>query len=96
MSPPSWPACLPTAAIVDVAGIAVDPCWGRRGLFFANVGLGGGPTPVRQFLPDLLDRVWRRRIDPGKVFDMTLPLDQVGDGYGAIDERRAIKVLLRA
>lgn len=51
---------------------------------------------MRQFLPDLLDRVWRRRIDPGKVFDMTLPLEQVADGYGAIDECRAIKVLLRA
>lgn len=66
-----------------------------REMFFANVGLRGGPAPVRQFLPDLLDRVWRRRIDPGKVFDMTLPLDQVADGYRAMDERRAIKVLLR-
>jgi threonine dehydrogenase-like Zn-dependent dehydrogenase len=50
---------------------------------------------VRHYLPDLLDRVWNRRIDPGKVFDMVLPLEQVAEGYRAMDERRAIKVLLR-
>ena len=64
-------------------------------LFWPNVGLRGGPAPVRHYLPDLLDRVWNRRIDPGKVFDMVLPLEQVAAGYRAMDERRAIKVLLR-
>ncbi len=64
-------------------------------MFFSNVGLRGGPAPVRQFLPDLLERVWNRRIDPGKVLDMVLPLEQVAEGYRAMDERRAIKVLLR-
>ena len=62
--------------------------------FWRNVGVRGGPAPVRHYLPDLLARVWNRRIDPGKVFDMELPLEQVGDAYRAMDERRAIKVLL--
>jgi threonine dehydrogenase-like Zn-dependent dehydrogenase len=64
-------------------------------LFFAHVHLHGGPAPVRRFLPQLIDLVWRRRINPGKVFDLTLPIDQVAEGYRAMDERRAIKVLLR-
>ena len=64
-------------------------------LFYSHVGLRGGPAPVRRFLPDLIDRVWDGRIDPGKVFDLTLPLDQVADAYRAMDQRRAIKALLR-
>jgi threonine dehydrogenase-like Zn-dependent dehydrogenase len=52
-------------------------------------------APVRRFLPELIDLVWNRKIDPGKVFDLTLPLDQVAEGYRAMDERRAIKPLLR-
>ena len=66
-----------------------------RQMFVRNVGLAGGMAPVRTYLPDLLDRVLDRRIDPGKVFDLTLPLDEVAEGYKAMDERRAIKVLLR-
>jgi threonine dehydrogenase-like Zn-dependent dehydrogenase len=64
-------------------------------LFYAHVHLHGGPAPVRRFLPELIDLVWNRKIDPGKVFDLTLPLDQVAEGYRAMDERRAIKALLR-
>jgi threonine dehydrogenase-like Zn-dependent dehydrogenase len=64
-------------------------------LFFAHVHLHGGPAPVRRYLPDLIQRIWRREIDPGKVFDLTLPLEQVAEGYRAMDERRAIKTLLR-
>ena len=64
-------------------------------LFFAHVHLHGGPAPVRRFLPELIDLVWNRKINPGKVFDLTLPLDQVAEGYRAMDERRAIKTLLR-
>jgi threonine dehydrogenase-like Zn-dependent dehydrogenase len=64
-------------------------------LFYAHVHLHGGPAPVRRFLPELIDMVWRRKIDPGKVFDLTLPLDHIADGYRAMDERRAIKTLLR-
>ncbi|MEW2512615.1 zinc-dependent alcohol dehydrogenase family protein [Streptomyces sp. NPDC046870] len=63
-------------------------------LFFTHVGLRGGPAPVRRFLPDLIDRVLSGRIDPGRVFDLTLPLEQVEEGYRAMDERRAIKALL--
>ena len=64
-------------------------------LFFAHVHLHGGPAPVRRFLPELIKLVWNRKIDPGKVFDLTLPLAQVAEGYRAMDERRAIKTLLR-
>src|SRR5438105_1141097 len=64
-------------------------------LFFAHVHLHGGPAPVRRFLPGLIDLVWNGKINPGKVFDLTLPLDQVAEGYRAMDERRAIKTLLR-
>jgi threonine dehydrogenase-like Zn-dependent dehydrogenase len=64
-------------------------------LFFSHAGLRGGPAPVRRFLPDLIDRVLTGHINPGKVFDLALPLDQVAEGYHAMDERRAIKALLR-
>jgi threonine dehydrogenase-like Zn-dependent dehydrogenase len=64
-------------------------------LFFSHVHLHGGPAPVRRFLPELIDLIWNRRIDPGKVFDLSLPLEQAGEGYQAMDERRAIKTLLR-
>ncbi|MEU6419175.1 zinc-dependent alcohol dehydrogenase family protein [Streptomyces spiralis] len=64
-------------------------------LFFSHVGLRGGPAPVRRYLPDLIERVVTGRINPGKVFDLTLPLDQVAEGYKAMDERRAIKSLLK-
>src|SRR4051794_911915 len=64
-------------------------------LFYAHVHLHGGPAPVRRFLPELIRLVWERKIEPGKVFDLTLPLDQVAEGYRAMDERRAIKTLLR-
>ena len=64
-------------------------------LFFRHVHLHGGPAPVRGYLPELIDLVLARKIEPGKVFDLELPLDQVAEAYRAMDERRAIKVLLR-
>jgi threonine dehydrogenase-like Zn-dependent dehydrogenase len=64
-------------------------------LFWGNKGVRGGVAPVRAYLPHLLDLVWKREIDPGKVFDLTLPLADVAEAYRAMDERRAIKVLLR-
>jgi threonine dehydrogenase-like Zn-dependent dehydrogenase len=64
-------------------------------LFFSHVGLRGGPAPVRAYLPDLIGRVLEGRINPGKVFDLTLPLDKAAEGYKAMDERRAVKTLLR-
>ena len=64
-------------------------------LFYTHVRLHGGPAPVRRFLPDLISLVFNGTINPGKVFDLTLPLDHVAEGYRAMDERRAIKTLLR-
>jgi threonine dehydrogenase-like Zn-dependent dehydrogenase len=63
-------------------------------LFFSHVHLHGGPAPVRRFLPDLIDLIMRREIDPGRVFDLELPLTEAAEGYRAMDERRAIKTLL--
>jgi threonine dehydrogenase-like Zn-dependent dehydrogenase len=64
-------------------------------LFWSLAHLHGGPAPVRRFLPELIDLIWNRQIDPGKVFDLELPLAQAAEGYDAMDQRRAIKVLLR-
>jgi threonine dehydrogenase-like Zn-dependent dehydrogenase len=64
-------------------------------LFFRHVRLLGGPAPVRRYLPQLIDLVLSGTINPGKVFDLVLPLDRVAEGYRAMDERRAIKTLLR-
>jgi threonine dehydrogenase-like Zn-dependent dehydrogenase len=64
-------------------------------LFFSHVHLHGGPAPARRFLPELIEMVWDGRINPGKVFDLTLPLSRVAEGYRAMDERRAIKALLQ-
>jgi threonine dehydrogenase-like Zn-dependent dehydrogenase len=64
-------------------------------LFFSHVHLHGGPAPVRRYLPDLIDRVLKGKINPGKVFDLRLPIAQVAEGYRAMDERRAVKALLQ-
>ena len=64
-------------------------------LFWSLAHLHGGPAPVRRFLPELIDLVWNRQIEPGKVFDLELPLDQAAAAYQAMDQRDAIKVLLR-
>ncbi|USQ85936.1 zinc-dependent alcohol dehydrogenase family protein [Streptomyces phaeoluteigriseus] len=79
---------------VGFVGVPHEVAVDGQELFFSHVGLRGGPAPVRRYLPDLIDRVLSGRINPGKVFDLTLPLDQVADGYRAMDERRAIKALL--
>jgi threonine dehydrogenase-like Zn-dependent dehydrogenase len=80
---------------VGYVGVSHDVELPGKELFFSHVHLHGGPAPVRRFLPQLVDLIWRRRMDPGKVFDLELPLDQAAAGYQAMDERRAIKVLLR-
>ncbi len=64
-------------------------------LFWSQVHLHGGPAPVRRFLPELIDLIWTRQIDPGKVYDLRLPLHEAAEAYRAMDERRAIKTLLR-
>lgn len=63
-------------------------------LFRTGIHLHGGAAPVRRFLPELIDLIWNRVIDPGAVFDLTLPLEDAAEGYRAMDERRATKVLL--
>lgn len=72
-------------------GVTLD----AQQLFFAHVHLHGGPAPVRRFLPKLIELLLSQKIHPGRVFDLTLPLDQVAEGYRAMDERRAIKTLLQ-
>jgi threonine dehydrogenase-like Zn-dependent dehydrogenase len=80
---------------VSYVGVPHGVELGGQELFFAHVHLHGGPAPVRRYLPNLIDLVLDGKIDPGKVFDLTLPLEQVAEGYRAMDERRAIKALLR-
>ncbi|MFB8027190.1 MULTISPECIES: zinc-dependent alcohol dehydrogenase family protein [unclassified Streptomyces] len=80
---------------VGFVGVPHEVALDGQELFFSHVGLRGGPAPVRRYLPDLIDRVLTGRIEPGKVFDLSLPLDQVAEGYRAMDERRAVKALLK-
>jgi threonine dehydrogenase-like Zn-dependent dehydrogenase len=82
-------------AMVGYVGVPHGVELNGQELFFSQRGLMGGPAPVRRFLPHLLDLVVQRKIQPGKVFDLTLPLKEVAEGYRAMDERRAIKTLLR-
>jgi threonine dehydrogenase-like Zn-dependent dehydrogenase len=72
-------------------GVSID----GAGLFYSHVRVQGGPAPVHRFLPGLVGQILRGEIDPGLVFDLTLPLGQVAEGYQAMDERRAIKTLLQ-
>ncbi|MCC2316037.1 zinc-dependent alcohol dehydrogenase family protein [Cellulomonas xiejunii] len=79
---------------VGFVGVSHDVQLPGQLLFFSQVQVLGGPAPVRRFLPDLIQLIWDRKIDPGRVFDLTLPLEQAAEGYRAMDERRATKVLL--
>src|SRR4051794_38849 len=79
---------------VGFVGVAHEVALPGEELFFSGVHLHGGPAPVRRFLPELIKLIWDRTIDPGKVFDLTLPLERAAEGYKAMDERRATKVLL--
>ena len=79
---------------VGYVGVSHDVSLDGLELFFSGVHLHGGPAPVRRFLPRLIQLIWDRTIEPGMVFDLTLPLEQAADGYAAMDERRATKVLL--
>lgn len=82
-------------AMVGYVGVPHGVQLDGQMLFFSQTGMQGGPAPVRRFLPHLMDLVLSRRIDPGKTFDLSLPLADVAEGYRAMDERRAIKALLR-
>jgi threonine dehydrogenase-like Zn-dependent dehydrogenase len=67
---------------------------GAEPSFYGNVTIGGGPAPVRAYIDDLLPEVLDGRIDPGRVFDRVIGLDQVPDGYRAMNDREAIKVMV--
>ncbi len=82
-------------ATIGYVGVPHGVTFDGQQLFFAQRGLMGGPAPVRRFLPHLIDLVLARKINPGKVFDMQIPIKDVAEGYKAMDERRAIKALLR-
>jgi threonine dehydrogenase-like Zn-dependent dehydrogenase len=82
-------------AMIGYVGVPHGVELDGQSLFFSQTGMLGGPAPVRRFLPHLLQLVLSRTINPGKVFDLQLPLADVAEGYRAMDERRAIKTLLR-
>lgn len=79
---------------VGFVGVSYDVAIPGAELFMAGVHVHGGPAPVREYLPHLIQLIWDRKIDPGKVFDLTLPLEEAAQGYRAMDERTATKVLL--
>lgn len=79
---------------IGFVGVSHDVTLEGQELFRSAVHLHGGPAPVRRFLPELIQLIWDRKIDPGAVFDLTLPLEDAAEGYRAMDERRATKVLL--
>ncbi|MBP1294147.1 threonine dehydrogenase-like Zn-dependent dehydrogenase [Bradyrhizobium elkanii] len=79
---------------IGYVGVPHGVTFDGQAMFFAQRRMLGGPAPVRRFLPDLMDRVLKGRIKPGKVFDLSLPLAEVAEGYRAMDERRAIKTML--
>ncbi len=87
--------CTRPGGYVGYVGVPHGVSLDGQQLFFSHVHLHGGPAPVRRYLPQLIDLVFAGTINPGKVFDLVLPLDQVAEGYRAMDERRAIKTLLR-
>jgi len=87
-------ACARPGGSIGFVGVPHGVTFDGQQLFFAQRRLLGGPAPVRRFLPDLMERVLRDKIKPGKVFDLTLPIAQVAEGYKAMDERKAIKTLL--
>lgn len=80
---------------VGYVGVSHDVTLPGEELFMSHVHLHGGPAPVRRFLPDLIERIWQRKINPGRVFDLELPLGDAAAGYRAMDAREATKVLLR-
>jgi threonine dehydrogenase-like Zn-dependent dehydrogenase len=87
--------CARPGGYVSYVGVPHGVQLDGQKLFFTHVHLHGGPAPVRRYLPRLIELISSRKIAPGKVFDLTLPLENVAEAYRAMDERRAIKTLLR-
>ena len=87
--------CCRPGGSIGYVGVPHGVQFDGQQLFFQQKNMLGGPAPVRRFLPELMDLVLTRKINPGKVFDLELPLEDVAEGYRAMDERRAIKTMLR-
>ena len=87
--------CARPGSMIGYVGVPHGVTFDGQSLFFAQRGMIGGPAPVRRFLPQLMDLILTRQINPGRVFDLELPLRDAAEGYRAMDERRAIKTLLR-
>jgi threonine dehydrogenase-like Zn-dependent dehydrogenase len=68
---------------------------GSEPAFYNNVTVGGGPAPVRAYIEELLPDVLEGKIEPGRVFDRTVDLDGVPDGYRVMNDREAIKVMVK-
>jgi threonine dehydrogenase-like Zn-dependent dehydrogenase len=83
----------PSGAVGRV-GIPQDDATPAGVAFWKNVSVGGGPAPARAYIEDLLPDVLEGRIEPGRVFDRTGSLDDVPDGYRAMNERESIKFLI--
>ena len=79
---------------VGYVGVSHDVSLDGLELFFSGIHLHGGPAPVRRFLPDLVELIMSDQINPGEVFDRTLPLESAAEAYAAMDKRQATKVLL--
>lgn len=88
-------ACARPGGHVGYVGVPVSSQLPIRTLFRRNISVGGGVAPARAYIDELLVEVLDGRLDPSPVFDLTLDLEQIADGYAAMDERRAIKVMIR-
>jgi threonine dehydrogenase-like Zn-dependent dehydrogenase len=64
-------------------------------MFSSNIGLRGGLAPARAYLPDLMAEVFAGRLDPSPVLDLTVSLAEIASGYSAMNQRQAIKVMVR-
>jgi len=84
----------PGGAVGRVGVPHYDAIPGAEQTFFKNVTIGGGPAPVRAYIKELLPDILEGRIEPGRVFDRTVGLDGVPDGYRAMNKRESIKVLV--
>jgi threonine dehydrogenase-like Zn-dependent dehydrogenase len=67
---------------------------GGETAFYANVKVGGGPAPARAYIEELLPDILNGKIEPGKVFDRNVDLEDVPDGYRAMADRESIKVMI--
>lgn len=86
--------CVRPGGYIGFVGVAHNTTVDLGQLFFKEVHLLGGPAPVRKYLPQLIDLIYQGKIEPGKVFDLTLPIEEAAKGYEAMDQRTATKVML--